>query len=316
MLELPLPGEPKPSGCVPARPSGRFGPLALRVPGSDALALRCFVRQVELHRLARLLLGCRLNWSPAQLSSAQLSVPPVPAELPEGLLSLWYNCYKRFGLLIATRCLSLSLSRLHSLLTARHTFYEQLRCWLCKTCGSREHRQHRAAAPRDRLRFVCANVCTNCLSPDKRLPFTHRRCHHQQGLPSCVPPVYRLSFIVVRFCFAYDLHEIRFARLRLRGPNRERERERVGDRGVALLRAGGWGYASYKCALSECASAECECKCECCRPAINALQWMLHYECASSAFWMPQTVPLGGRKCDPYGSSLNKLNWMTVSRRK
>lgn len=83
--------------------------------------------------------------------------------------------------------------------------------------------------------------------------------------------VYRVSFIVVWFCFAYDLHEIRFARLRLRGPNRERERKSA-SRGVAVRRAGGWGYASYKCALSECASAECECKCECCRPAINALQ--------------------------------------------
>lgn len=69
----------------------------------------CFVRQVELHRLARLLLGC-VALIGRQLSSAQLSVPPVPAELPEGLLSLWYNCYKRFGFLIATRSLSLPLS--------------------------------------------------------------------------------------------------------------------------------------------------------------------------------------------------------------
>lgn len=43
--------------------------------------------------------------------------------------------------------------------------------------------------------------------------------------------VYRVSFIVVWFCFAYDLHEIRFARLRLRGANREREREKECEQG-------------------------------------------------------------------------------------
>lgn len=94
----------------------------------------CFVRQVELHRLARLLLGC-VALIGRQLSSAQLSSPsrPFPQSSQKGCLACGIIVINGSDSLSPLALslnlpLSVSLSRLHSLLTARHTFYEQLRC--------------------------------------------------------------------------------------------------------------------------------------------------------------------------------------------
>lgn len=161
--------------------------------------------------------GCRLNWSPAQPSSA-LRAAPCPAVLPEELLSSWYNCYKRFGFLIATLSPTPTRTPTHSL-AARPRFMSNYVADCVKLAGhANTASTGQRSSTRDRPRFVCANVCTNCLSPDKRLP----GAQHGVLLPACSPCcLWRVSFIVVWFCFAYDLHEIRFARLRLRGPDRE-----------------------------------------------------------------------------------------------
>lgn len=178
-------------------------------PGSDALAL--LFRQVASGtRRVVALIG-------RQLSSA-LRAAPCPAVLPEELLSSWYNCYKRFGFLIATLSPTPTRTPTHSL-AARPRFMSNYVADCVKLAGhANTASTGQRSSTRDRPRFVCANVCTNCLSPDKRLP----GAQHGVLLPAWSPfCLWRVSFIVVWFCFAYDLHEIRFARLRLRGPDRE-----------------------------------------------------------------------------------------------